>query len=599
MLVSGNPQKNELNKRESIYKKTARLIASNRIPLILFFISLFVFLSFASTRMLFSDEGVIVNQFYNLIHGSLDLKVAKVNVEKGVFVTVADHLYGKFSYSLLILSLPVYFLLKNMDLIFGAHLFILQLWALSGGISIYLVARTRKIKKAPLFGLISYIILILVNLQFFEPIFFPKWAEIISIELTNILISSVLVMMVYFLFKNFFNNRIAIFASLFTIFATPVSFYAISLKHHALAIFLTILTFYFFYKYQEKKDNKFIYFAYALAGLCIWTRISEGAALLLSLLIVDILFFRRSIKHMALILIIIFISLIPFFTFNQIILGNPFTIMESYPLSDTPMKMQVEKNMITLGESPVTVRQIELMDKLGFGWNPKISTGLLNVLSDISILKLGNTFGILLISPFLIIAFAFVIDRIKRKIRLSLMDKFLGLYAIIFILLHENYILSIITDTPMVLEYRYLIIIYIVLLYFALRVDKLRNLIESNFKKLFILYSVILITSTLYFIKIFPPPFINIYYSLALFTSFILLILISTSILIGNRPLSNLLDKISIFFIALSLAEASILLLFYYWVISITYISPSQNYAIVPILENALKWMYQILIFKN
>ncbi|KPQ41110.1 MAG: hypothetical protein MPEBLZ_04346 [Candidatus Methanoperedens nitroreducens] len=547
--------------------------------------------------MLFSDEGIIVSQFYNFIHGSLDLQTAKVNVESGIYITVENHLYGKFSYSLLILSLPVYFVLRSMDYLYGAHLFLLQIWALSGGISVYLLAKTWKIKNAAFGGVVSYFILIIVNLRSFDPIYFPKWGEIISIEFTNILISSFLVLMVYFLFRNLFNNKIAIFASLFVIFATPISFYSITLKHHSLALLLTVLAFYFFYKYQERKENKFIYSAYLLAGLCIWTRIAEGAALLLSFLIVDILFFRRSIKHIVLISLIILISLIPFFTFNQLILGSPFSIIEAHPLSDTPMKMQVEKNMIRLNESAFKDRQIELLNNLGFIWNPEIRTGFLDIMSDITVRKLGNTFGLLLISPFLITAFAFVIDRIKKKIRLNVIDKLLGLYALIFVLLHKNYILLIITDTPIVLEYRYLLIMYIVLLYFALRIDKIRDLIENNFKKIVQLYAAAVIILILYFISIYPPPFMNIYYSLALITSIVLLISLSMSLLIeNNKPLADLLDKITLFLIALSLAQASIILIFYYWVVTITYISPSQNYTILPILESILKWMYQALL---
>jgi len=580
-----------------MYKKIVKLLESNQIPLILFFSSLFIFLSFAGTRMLFSDEGVIVSQFYNFIHGSLDLEVAKVNVEKGIYITVADHLYGKFSYSLLILSLPAYFALKNIDLFYGAHLFLLQLWALSGGIGVYLLAKTWKKKNAAFFGLASYLILMLANLKYFNPIYFPKWGELISIEFTNILISSFLVIIVYFLFKKIFSNKIAIFASFFIIFATPISFYAITLKHHSLTLLLTVLAFYFFYIYQEKKDLKFIYAAYVLAGLCVWTRTLDGAALMLSLLLIDILYFRRSFKHIALISMVILVSLIPFFTFNQLILGDPFSIMELHPLSDTPIKMIIEKNMIVLSESPLKARQLELLTQLGFGWNPVIRTGLLDVFSDISILKLGNTFGILLISPFLITAFAFFVDRIKWKIKLTTTDKFLGIYAIIFFLLYKNYILAIITDTPIVLEYRYLLIMYIVLLYFALRINKLRELIENNLKKITLLYAAAVIILVLYFIDIYPPPFMNIYYSLALITSGFLIISLSTSLLTGNnKSYSDLLDKITIFFIALSLAQASILLLFYYWVVTITYISPSQNQAVMPILENILKWMYQVLL---
>jgi len=280
-----------------------------------------------------------------------------------------------------------------------------------------------------------------------------------------------------------------------------------------------------------------------------------------------------------------------------LILGDPFSIIELHPLSDKPMKMEIEQNMIVFSESPVKARQIELLDKLGFSWNPGIRTGLLDVLSDITFLKLGNTFGILLISPFLIIALAFVVDRIKWKTRLTAIDKLLGLYTIIFIVLHKNYLLSIITDTPIVLEYRYLLIMYIILLYFALRINKIKDLIEYNFKRIILLYTASVIILLLYFIRVFPSPFMNIYYSLALITSCILLVSLSIILLIENRkPFTDILDKITLFLIALSLAQASILLLFYYWVVTITYISPSQNYTIVPILENFLKWMYQALL---
>src|SRR3990172_9895792 len=143
-----------------MFNKFVKLLKSNRIPLILFFLSLFLFLSFAGTRMFFSDEGVIVTQFYNLVHGNLDLQVAKVQVERGIYITVNDHLYGKFSYSLLILSLPIYFLLEFIDSLYGAHLFLLQLWAISGGIIVYLAAKTWNNKNAAIAGLASYLILI-------------------------------------------------------------------------------------------------------------------------------------------------------------------------------------------------------------------------------------------------------------------------------------------------------------------------------------------------------------------------------------------------------------------------------------------------------
>jgi len=168
--------------------KINNIIASNQALLLVFFSSLFILITFAGTRLFFSDEGVILNQFYNLMGGSLPLKFAKINVTNGVFITVGDSLYGKFSYSLLILSLPVYYILKSIDSIYGAHLFLLQVWALSGGFIVYLIAKNRK--YAATSGIVSYFVLIAVNLYSFKPIYFPKWGEILSIEFTNIIITS-------------------------------------------------------------------------------------------------------------------------------------------------------------------------------------------------------------------------------------------------------------------------------------------------------------------------------------------------------------------------------------------------------------------------
>ncbi len=590
---------------EKKFSKIIKLLDSNQIPLLVFFLSFFIFISFAGTRLFLSDEGIIIDQFYNLINGSLALKIAKISTAQGVFISVGNNLYGIFSYSLLILALPVYYLLKFIDYFIGAHFFLLNLWGLSGGIIIYLIAKNMNLKHAISAGVISYLILIIANWFFFKPIYFPMWGELLSIEFTNILISSLLILIIYISFKNFFSQKVAFFASLFVIFATPISFYAITLKHHNLAVLLTTLTFYFFYKYSERKENKFIYLAYMTAGLCSWVRILDGTVVLTSLLITDLFVFRHRIKYFMTILLIILISLTPLFVYNYLILGNPFSIVENTPLVDKPVKLLTAKDYISLNENPSNNEQIELLNKLGYIWTARIKGEWYEILDYTLFLKLINTFGIFLVSPFLIIALIFIIDRIKSRTDSKTIEKFFGvyifilftIYILIYIFLNRNLLMSIISDTPFVLEYRYLLILYVILLYFALRVNKIRELIENRLKTIAILYGIILIINLIYFIAAFPMPFINIYYFEARITSIALIFLLLIYIFIKNKKsFINLLDKMLIFFIGLALAEASTLLLFYYWIASMTYVSPMQNHAIVPIMDNILRWMYQIVL---
>ncbi|PWB56915.1 MAG: hypothetical protein C3F06_00030 [Candidatus Methanoperedenaceae archaeon] len=592
---------------ETLKDKIIDFYESNKIPLLVFFSSMFVFISLAGTRLFFSDEGIILDQFYNLINGSLALKIAKINVDKGIFMTIGNNLYGKFSYSLLILSLPTYYILKLIDSIYGAHLFILQLWAVIGGLVVFLIGKIRHIKHAISGGIISCIILISTNMYFFNPIYFPKWGELLSIEFTNIIISSFLFLIIYFFFKNFFSDKIALFASFFILFATPIAFYAISLKHHSLTLLLTFLSFYFFYKSYERKDNKFIYLAYILAGICVWTRILDGSVLLVSLLITDFLVFKRSIKYILSISIVILISLLPFFIFNYLLLGNPFSIIESTPLTSEPVKIITAKDYIVIDQNPKYAMQVELLKDLGYIWEGNIKGYWFEILIYSMFLKLINTFGIFLVSPFLIAALAFIASGKKHRINWNPADKLLGLYFIllfgVYSILHIFFnirpLISVITDTPASLEYRYLLILYIILTYFALRIDKVREIIEKKSGIITKIYGLILIIYIIYFILRFPINFINIYYytSIIIIISFFLLIIAYHPIK-GKKKLNmSLHGNLLVLMIAFAIAQASVFLLFYYWVANISYISPSQNIPIIPLLNYIIEWMYRTIFF--
>ncbi len=593
---------------ETKKEKIIKFFESNQIPFLVFFISMFVFISFAGTRLFLSDEGIILDQFYNLINGSLALKIAKINVNNGIFMTIGNNLYGKFSYSLLILSFPTYYILKIIDGFYGAHLFILQLWAVLGGMVIFLIGKIRNMKHAKAGGIVSYLILIGVNLYFFKPIYFPKWGELLSIEFTNIIISSFLVLFIYLFFKNFFSDKIALFASFFIMIATPIPFYAITLKHHSLTLFLTILSFYFFYKSYVKQDNKFIYLAYISAGLCIWTRILDGSVLLASLLITDFLIFRRSIKYIISISIVILLSLLPFFIFNYLLVGNPFSIIESIPLTSEPVTIITAKDYIVLDANPKNATQTGLMKDLGFTWGGKIKGYWFEVLGYSLFLKLINTFGIFLVSPFLITALGFIVSGLKQKINWNPVDKLLGLYILLlfatYSILHVFFnirpLISVITDTPVCLEYRYLLILYIILIYFALRIDKVREIIEKKLGTILKLYGIILIIYVVYFIAGFPINFINIYYyiSIILVGSLFVLLITYNPIKRGKKTWNpGLHGNFLILLISFAIAQASAFLLFYYWAVTISYLSPSQNIPIIPLLNYIIEWMYRTIIF--
>lgn len=684
----------------------SKFIESNQISLLVFFGSLFVFIFFANTRLFLTDEAAILNQFYNLIHGSISLEVFKIKSTEGAYLFFGERLYGRFSYSLLFLSLPIYYILREIDLIYGAHLFILLIWSLSGGAIIYLMIKVLKLRYAEAACVMSFYILFATNIYFFKPIYFPRWGELISIEFANIIISSFLVLSIYLLFKKIFGSKLAIFASIFVVLATPISFYAVTLKHHSLSLLLTMMAFFFFYKYQEKKDNRFIYLAYASAALCIWTRTLDGVVLMTTLLFTDLIIFRYDstdkFKHIFSVSMVIIIFMIPFFSFNYLILGSPISIMEKTKGGGKPVMVEMGQEPIIFDENPPNQKMANILLKnLGYvettvnlgiiirqgsgtvevfrndsgnlislgntttsktytvirgtqleivatpsigynferyvnnkgnkkmtnpmtvyqNWNGGLDTyfnstrtnmrsnirdygtvkngdSWKNTWQDIVIrttfLKFGNTFGIFLVSPFLIVAIVFILEILKQKVKINMFDKFLGLYTISLFYSYKDFLFPAIIDSPMLLENRYLLITYVVLLYFVFRIDMVRNLIESKLKTIFILYCIFLIVILSYFIEEFPIPFISLYYIVALITSFSLLTLLTIGILAKKRIVT--VDNLTILSIAISLALASSFLIVYYWIVNTTYISPSQNYMIIPIFDNILRSIYQMVI---
>jgi hypothetical protein len=330
--------------------------------------------------------------------------------------------------------------------------------------------------------------------------------------------------------------------------------------------------------------------------------------LLVSLAIADIFVSRRRFKHLLSIFFIILISLLPFFIFNYLILGDPFSITDNTPLTDKNTSLTVAKDFISLGGNQSTIRQAQLLNELGYVWKGNIKDYWSEIIVYALFFKFANTFGVFLVSPFLILAIAFILYIIMKKIKLNAIDKLLGLYIVIlfgvyFILLeffNKNALMSLLTDTPMELEYRYLLILYIILLYFALRVDKVREMIEKKSGTILKLYGIILITYIIYFIAGFPINFINVYYYTSIIIASLLFLFMITYYPIKKRKRTmnlGMQGNFILLLIAFAIAQGSAFLLFYYWIVNMSYISPSQNITIIPVLNYIIEWMYRTIIY--
>ena len=155
-------------------------------------------------------------------------------------------------------------------------------------------------------------------LYFFSIFNFEGQNYILIILFSHILLSSISVLIFYKISKVFFSKKISLYSSLlYSLF--PLHVYACSqISSISLQIFLTILFFYFFLQFIEKRNFTLIFFVSFIGGLLILLRQEFVAILALSLLYAFI-FYKISIRKILLIFLITLITISPYLIRNIII----------------------------------------------------------------------------------------------------------------------------------------------------------------------------------------------------------------------------------------------------------------------------------------
>ena len=155
-------------------------------------------------------------------------------------------------------------------------------------------------------------------LYFFSFLNLEEQNYIQLILFSQILLSSISIVIFYKINKIFFTKNISFYSSiLFSLI--PLHLYACGqISSISLQIFFTILFFYFFFQLAEKKNLSSIISLSFIGGLLLLLRGEFIVILLLSLLFL-LFFFRLSIKNIILILLITLITISPYLIRNIVV----------------------------------------------------------------------------------------------------------------------------------------------------------------------------------------------------------------------------------------------------------------------------------------
>jgi hypothetical protein len=226
--------------------------------------------------------------------------------------------------------------------------------------------------------------------------------------------------------KSNVDCNIALISSFLFVFATPIAYWTLTGKSHALSLFLIVLSIFFFFNYQHQQTKGDLIISSFLAGLTVWARPIDGLAISTSILLFTILRKRGDAVY----------------TFTGIVAGYMPCAAFSAAVFGIPLPVEIIGNLFS-GTGYVST-ELEIPFLILFGIN-------------------NQTLGLLNYSPILVLLIHTAIQ--KKKQQLSDNEKFLIFFALAVFLFYFPFIHSGIVETR-VRDYRFLLPIYIPAVYF-------------------------------------------------------------------------------------------------------------------------------------
>lgn len=477
---------------------------------IIFLFSFTILLSLWGLGVHLNDESGIVILMVNILNGSLTIKEIPNYLQpwmygwiRGVLYTVNGATYTNATHAVPVFAIPFYFLLKLINSIIDVRIFFSVLWSVCIFLLIYFI------KKQKIISAFISILLLITNLLLAKPLSFEIFGELISIQFLDIVLTSCTITIAYKLFYRIFNNKpIGIFASLFILLATPITYWGVAAKDHALSVFLIVLALYLFYKYTQTQKLQFRYIAYTSIGLSVWVRIFDGIAFFLAMFLIDIITNKKNrLKSIAIILLFTLIGLIPFFVNNYLLFGNPIypsgyvwghrdvivstTTQLTFPINAVTTMSIILATQTNIPNSNIALIFNSLKDIPEFfksWWSMKRLRNLPENLFNYFFYSGDDiTLAIFQISPLLVLS---LIAIFKRKYLNNPISALFALHILMQIIFYGTYSPS----DEVCRDMRYFLPIYIGLLYFTIAL--LKDIILKNLNLIYESYTGLLLIFT-------------------------------------------------------------------------------------------------------
>jgi len=314
----------------------------DRLGLVIFLGSVAGFFLWWRIGFFITDSTTVANALVNVGNGRLEMIETPYSLTVGSqpgLVRVDDQLFGR-NYGHVLLALPVLWLLEGASAVTDPALLLAGVWSLLVVAVATQVAALTGTQEIGTTGSVLALVLFVGNVVTSTSLSDgdQPWAavttaqsgvplELLALQITTMLAGAVLATTTYRLLELFHGQRVGLAAGIAVVFATPVGFWASIPKRHVITATAVVVVLYCFAVSRTEGNRRAVLArggAYATLGLLTTIHPFEALFLFVVLGALDVLTApSNDVRSLALVGVIFFLALVPFFVVNTLISGNP------------------------------------------------------------------------------------------------------------------------------------------------------------------------------------------------------------------------------------------------------------------------------------
>ncbi|WP_336001810.1 hypothetical protein [Halorientalis halophila] len=311
--------------------RLGQALFGDRYGVVLFLGTLTLLATYWRVGVFITDSYAIANGLVNVADGHLAITRMEYSITLGSQpgLWYADGAVYARNYTHIFLSLPVYWLLEALTVLFDLRLVLVAAWS---GLLVLLFDRVGRLTNrhrsiattGAVFALLAFLASTLVAAPLPD-----RWTAFLALQVTTMAAVAFTAVVLYRVLAHAHGRRVGLLFGAAAGVASPIGFWASLPKRHALSALAVVAVLGAFYFSRAADTRRRVLglraLAYAVVALFAWLHALEALVVFAVLIPIDLATARSNHpKHLAVVGVVFLVALSPFLATNAAINDNPF-----------------------------------------------------------------------------------------------------------------------------------------------------------------------------------------------------------------------------------------------------------------------------------